>query len=92
MTLAVKLGQVSSNATCSPVNAAWAASTRATSYEYCIALSARACTNWKSVGTKRIATVTGLAKNKTYFWQVRAKNASGTTIATGPTWKFTTAP
>lgn len=74
------------------VTLTWAASTRATSYEYCIALTTATCTTWKSTGAARTVTVTGLAKNKAYFWQVRAKNAGGTTTATGPTWKFTTAP
>jgi hypothetical protein len=69
----------------------WAASTRATSYEYCIALTTASCTNWKSTGTARTVTVTGLAKNKTYFWQVRAKNAGGTTLSNTTFWKFTTA-
>ncbi|MFN5060912.1 MAG: hypothetical protein ACK5GU_13440 [Chloroflexota bacterium] len=74
------------------ITLSWAASTRATSYEYCISLSTVACTQWRNVRTARTATVSGLAKNKTYQWQVRAKNASGTTVATGTTWKFTTAP
>jgi hypothetical protein len=69
----------------------WNASTRATSYEYCIALSTSACTNWKSTGTARQVTVRNLAKNKTYFWQVRAKNAGGTTLSNTTFWKFTTA-
>jgi hypothetical protein len=70
---------------------AWAASPRANSYEYCIALTAASCTNWKSTGAARTATVSGLAKNKTYFWQVRAKNTVGTILATGSHWRFTTA-
>ena len=70
----------------------WAASTRATSYEYCIALSTKTCTTWKSAGTARQLTVRGLAKNKVYYWQVRAKNAGGTTLSTTTYWKFTTAP
>lgn len=74
------------------ITLSWAASTRATSYEYCIALTTATCTTWKSTGTARTATVTGLAKNKAYFWQVRAKNAGGTISSTGPHWKFTTAP
>jgi hypothetical protein len=73
------------------VTLSWAASTRATSYEYCIALSTRTCTTWKSVGTKRTATVTGLTKNKAYYWQVRARNTGGTTLSSTTFWKFTTA-
>ena len=73
------------------VTLAWAASTRATSYEYCIALTTAACTTWKST-TARIAAVTGLTKNKAYYWQVRAKNTIGTTLSASTFWKFTTAP
>jgi subtilisin family serine protease len=68
----------------------WAASGVATSYEYCLATSAAACTNWKSVGTARSVTVRSLARNRTYFWNVRAKNTAGTTVANGGIWKFTT--
>jgi hypothetical protein len=74
------------------VSLTWAASTRATSYEYCIALTTAACTTWKSTSTARTAAVTGLAKNKAYYWQVRAKNTAGTTISSSTFWKFTTAP
>jgi hypothetical protein len=70
----------------------WAASTRATSYEYCIALTTATCTTWKSTGTARTAAVTGLAKNKSYYWQARAKNTAGTTLSASTFWKFTTAP
>lgn len=69
----------------------WAASTRATSYEYCIALTTATCTNWKSTGSARTAAVTGLTKNKAYYWQVRAKNPGGTTLSSSTFWKFTTA-
>ncbi|MFN7472312.1 MAG: hypothetical protein ACK5S9_11775, partial [Roseiflexaceae bacterium] len=68
----------------------WAASSAATSYEYCFATSAAACTNWKSVATARSVAVRSLARNRTYFWNVRAKNTAGTTVATGGVWKFTT--
>ena len=80
------------NATNQPatVTLTWAASTRAASYEYCIALTQAACTNWKSTGTKTTVAVSGLAKAKSYFWQVRAKNTSGTTISSGGYRTFTT--
>jgi hypothetical protein len=80
------------NATNQPttVTLKWAASTRAASYEYCIALTQAACTNWKSTGTKTTVAVSGLAKAKSYFWQVRAKNAGGTTISSAGYRKFTT--
>lgn len=69
----------------------WVASTRATSYEYCIALTPATCTTWKST-TARTAAVSGLTKNKTYYWQVRARNTAGTTLSSSTFWKFTTAP
>ena len=72
------------------VTLTWAASTRAASYEYCIALTQAACTNWKSTGTKTTVAVSGLAKGKVYFWQVRAKNTGGTTISSGGYRTFTT--
>jgi hypothetical protein len=80
------------NATNQPatVTLTWAASTRAASYEYCIALTQATCTNWKSTGTKTTVAVSGLAKAKSYFWQVRAKNAGGTTISSAGYRKFTT--
>jgi hypothetical protein len=80
------------NATNQPatVTITWAASTRAASYEYCIALTQAACTNWKSTGTKTTVAVAGLAKAKSYFWQVRAKNTGGTTTSSGGYRKFTT--
>ena len=68
----------------------WEASTRATSYEYCIALTTAACTNWITTGAVRSVTVSSLANNKAYYWQVRAKNAAGTVLASGGFWKFTT--
>jgi hypothetical protein len=74
------------------VTLAWAASTRATSYEYCFALTTATCTTWKSTGTFRTAAVSGLTKNKAYYWQVRAKNTAGTTLSSSTFWKFTTAP
>jgi subtilisin family serine protease len=80
------------NMTNRPVNIvlSWAASSGATSYEYCLATTAAKCTNWKSVGTARSVTVRSLARNRAYFWNVRAKNRSGTTVANGGVWKFTT--
>jgi len=58
----------------------------------CIALTTATCATWKSTGTARTATVTGLTKNKAYYWQVRAKNAAGMTLASGSLWSFKTAP
>jgi hypothetical protein len=69
----------------------WAASTYATSYEYCVALTTATCTNWKSTGSARTSTVSSLLKGKSYYWQVRAKNPGGTTLSASTFWKFTTA-
>ena len=74
------------------VKLSWAASTRATSYEYCIALSKAACKTWKKTGTARTVTVKGLSAGTSYYWQVRAKNTAGTTLSASTFWKFTTAP
>jgi SdrD B-like domain/CARDB/Bacterial TSP3 repeat len=81
-----------SNATGQPVtvNLTWRASSGATSYEYCIAQSAPACTKWVSAGTRLSVTVRGLQRNKVYYWQVRAKNNAGTTLSSGGLWWFTT--
>ncbi len=64
----------------------WAASTRATSYQYCVSLTTGVCTTWTSTGTSRSVIVTGLTTARTYYWQVRAVNAGGTTNANGGTW------
>lgn len=69
----------------------WNSSAYAVSYEYCISTNKAACTSWRNVGINRQVTVSGLARNKAYYWQVRAKNTNGTTIANGDIWKFTTA-
>ncbi len=71
----------------------WAAATRATRYEYCVdTTNDNACAgSWISTNTARTATLNGLAANTAYYWQVRAVNAAGTTIAnSGTWWKFTT--
>jgi hypothetical protein len=87
----------------SPVNGAtnvpltqtlsWAASTSAASYEYCRdTLNNGACDGvWISVGTARTVSLAGLPSNTTFYWQVRARNAAGTTMAnSGAWWSFKT--
>jgi hypothetical protein len=66
----------------------WAASTGATSYEYCRdTIDNAACDGtWTSVGTARSASLAGLPSNTTFYWQVRARNAAGTTAADGNAW------
>lgn len=69
----------------------WGAAANATSYEYCVKEGVAPCTTWISTGTNRTVTPAGLAFGKTYYWQVRARNASGTTEANGGTyWTYST--
>ena len=42
-------------------------------------------TTWRSAGAATTLAQSGLA-NGTYYWQVRAQNAGGTTEADGGTW------
>ena len=72
----------------------WAASTGATRYEYCVdTINDNVCNaTWISTGTARTVTIGGLGSLTAYYWQVRAVNAVGTTLANAGTWwKFTTA-
>ncbi len=77
----------------SSVPLTWPASTGATSYEYCVdSINNGSCdANWVST-TSLSATLTTLSASTTYYWQVRARNAAGTTDADGGTWwSFATA-
>jgi hypothetical protein len=72
----------------------WAASTGATRYEYCVdTINDNVCnTSWIGTGTARSVTIGGLGSLTAHYWQVRAVNAAGTTLANaGAWWKFTTA-
>ena len=66
----------------------WQASAGATSYEYCIdTVNNNACdTSWGTGASGLGVAVSGLTAGTTYFWQVRARNAAGTTEANGGTW------
>ena len=66
----------------------WSASSNATGYEYCVdTVDNSACdSSWTSVGLVTITQVTGLSEWTTYFWQVRAVNGSGSTLANGGSW------
>ncbi len=72
----------------------WGSSGGATSYEYCYDTSNdNACSSWVSTGATTSANLSGLSANTSYYWQVRANNASGTTYADGSNtayWSFTT--
>ena len=73
----------------------WAASSGATSYEYCVDTSNDTfCgTSWVST-TSTSVTLSNLAYLTTYYWQVRARNTIGVTPANGDLystyWPFTT--
>jgi len=75
----------------------WAASAGATSYQFCLTPGSTTCgatgsTGWVSVGTALTTTRTGLASKTVYYWQVRAVNTVGSTLAnSGTSWKFTSA-
>jgi len=76
------------------VTLSWAPSTAATSYWYCYdKTDDNTCTNWVNNGTGTSKSLTGLAANTTYYWQVRSKNTIGLTYANGSStsfWSFTT--
>lgn len=70
----------------------WGTSSGATSYQVCIDTSGNDnCDGtWTTISGAQ-ASVTGLARRTTYYWQVRALNGSGTTDAnSGAWWRFTT--
>ncbi len=66
----------------------WGASSNAVSYQYCIDTSNNNTCNatWISVGAATSVRPTGLAGGTTYYWQVQAVNAAGTTVANGGSW------
>jgi len=74
---------------------AWTASAGVAQYEYCYdTTNDSACSGWVSAGTSLSANISGLDDDTTYFWQVRAVNASGAVFADGSVdefWSFTTA-
>jgi FtsP/CotA-like multicopper oxidase with cupredoxin domain len=65
----------------------WTASTNAYSYEYCTNTSA-SCSTWHSIGTNISVTLSGLTPGVKYYWQVRARNATGLTYAGGSAGAF----
>lgn len=68
----------------------WTASASATSYQVCISAS-QTCSSWSNAGTSTSAVVSNLRGRTTYYWQVRALNSSGSTVASEGPWRFTTA-
>jgi len=71
----------------------WGSSSNAASYEYCVDTSNdNTCAgSWVSIGASGSASPSGFAPGTTYYWQVRAENASGEAYSDGGTWwSFTT--
>lgn len=72
----------------------WGISTGASEYEYCYDdTDDSSCTVWASTGLSTSVGLSGLNAATTYYWQVRATNAHGTTYANGSEtsyWSFTT--
>ena len=75
----------------------WQSSAGATGYEYCYdTLGGATCRGrWLPAWASTTVIPDGLSAGMTYYWQVRAHNAAGTTYADGgiPAWRtFTTEP
>jgi hypothetical protein len=73
----------------------WEGVSGAAGYEYCVDLSddGSCAGSWVSTGGTAGASLSGLAYETPYFWQVRAVNGFGTTYADGGAWwAFTTKP
>ncbi|HOC41907.1 MAG TPA: SBBP repeat-containing protein [Thermoanaerobaculales bacterium] len=71
----------------------WGTSAGATGYERCVdTVDDDACNaSWVSVGNATSTLLGGLDQATTYFWQVQAVNAQGSTVAdAGAWWHFTT--
>jgi hypothetical protein len=84
-------------ATSQPLNAilSWGTSNNASYYEYCIdTTNDNACgSSWNNNGAATSKALSGLNPNTTYYWQVRATNNFGTTVANNNMWwSFATLP
>ncbi|HAE59441.1 MAG TPA: hypothetical protein DCG54_08035, partial [Anaerolineae bacterium] len=64
----------------------WSSSEDVDSYEYCYSSAPGPCFKWNSVGGDTSITLSGLAPNYTYYWQVRAVNSGGVIEADDGTW------
>lgn len=76
------------------VTLSWSSGTGATSYEYCYdTTNNNSCDgSWISTSSTSVG-LSGLNKGSVYYWQVRGRNAAGTTEADGSTWwSFTAVP
>lgn len=73
----------------------WTDSSDVIRYEFCIDTTADdSCdSTWTSALTSNTISLTGLLNGTTYYWQVRAVNATNSTFADGYTWwSFSTLP
>ena len=70
------------------LNLVWVATLGADSYEYRYDTSNNSTcdTGWISSGSTTSAAASALGPATTYFWQVRARNGAGTTMADGGAW------
>ncbi|MEW5871828.1 MAG: pre-peptidase C-terminal domain-containing protein [Chloroflexota bacterium] len=71
----------------------WNGSSAADSYEYCLdTLDNEACdAGWINVGASTNVLLSGLSGVTDYYWQVRARNVHGLTLADGGVWwRFST--
>ncbi|MBN2147341.1 MAG: hypothetical protein JW726_08130 [Anaerolineales bacterium] len=72
----------------------WGVSTGISNYAFCFDTSDdNACTNWVETGASTQASIDGLIKETTYYWQVRAVASQETIYADGAEtayWSFTT--
>ncbi len=71
----------------------WSSSTNASSYQVCLntAANCNAPAAWVSNGSSTSISLTNLTAGSTYYWQVRAVNANGTTYSNGGSstwWSF----